>query len=78
MSRRLDRRTAVQRDGGRRELRGLALAIEHGLDRDRPQRGRVGVEAEDDLATPLLYERGQPVCKRENASDRTAGGLPAG
>ena len=32
-----------------------------GPDRDRPQAGRVGVEAEDDLAAALLYERRQPI-----------------
>jgi hypothetical protein len=32
-----------------------------GLDRARPQSGRVGVEAQHDLATALLYERCEPV-----------------
>jgi hypothetical protein len=32
----------------------IAVRVTFGLDRGRPQRGRVGVEAEDDLAAPLL------------------------
>jgi hypothetical protein len=51
--------------------------IAHGLDRDLPQRGRVGVEAENDLALSLLDERGEPVSEGENASDDTVEGLPA-
>ena len=31
------------------------------LDRARPQRGRIGVEPEHDLAAALLYERRKPV-----------------
>jgi hypothetical protein len=66
----------LDRRGG--QLRGIALAIAHGLDRDLPQRGRVGVEAEDDLAAPLLDERSEPVSEGDNASDPTAvEGLPA-
>ena len=32
-----------------------------GPDRDRPKPGRVGVEAENDLAAALLYERREPI-----------------
>jgi hypothetical protein len=73
-------RAAVQLNGRGGELaRVAAAAIAHGLDRDRPERGWVGVEAEDDLTAPLLDERGKPVREGENASDSTAGGLlPAG
>jgi hypothetical protein len=39
--------------------------------------GRVGVEAEDDLAAPLLDECGEPVSEGENAFDSSAEGLPA-
>ncbi|HET9185718.1 MAG TPA: hypothetical protein VFN82_06195, partial [Solirubrobacterales bacterium] len=50
----VDRRAAVKLDRLGCELGGLALAIAHGLDRDLPKRGRVGVEAENDLALSLL------------------------
>jgi hypothetical protein len=60
------------------QLRRSALAIAHGPDRDLPQRGRVGVEAEDDLAAPFLDKRSEPVSEGDNASDSTAAeGLPA-
>ena len=65
----------LDRRGG--ELGGLAVATAHGLDRDLPQGGRVGVEAENDLAAPLLDERGEPVSEGENASDTSVEGLPA-
>jgi hypothetical protein len=41
------------RDGRRRSLCDARAS----LDRDRPQSGRVGVEAKHDLATALFYER---------------------
>jgi len=47
--------------GRRARRRGAARP---GLDRRRPQPGRVGVEAEYDLAAALLDERRQPVRKR--------------
>jgi hypothetical protein len=69
----------VTLDRGGGELARIARAMADGLDRDRPQRGRVGVEAQDDLTAPLLYERCEPVSEGENAPDLSAGGLlPAG
>jgi hypothetical protein len=64
----------VQLDGRAGELGGTAGATAHGLDRDRPQGGGIGVEAEDDLAAPLLDEGGQPVGEGSDAS----GGLAEG
>jgi hypothetical protein len=65
------------RGGG--QLRGVAIAIAHGPDRDLPQGGRVGVEAENDLAAPLFDERSELVSEGGNSSDTTAAGaLPAG
>ena len=43
---------------------GRRWAARPGIDRRRPQAGRIGVEAENDLAAALLYERRQPVRKR--------------
>ena len=74
-----DRRAAVEFDRRGGELGRLAVTTAYGLDRDLPQGGRVGVEAEDDLAAPLLDERGEPVSEGENGSDTTAAeALPAG
>jgi hypothetical protein len=42
----------------------VAVRVSVGLERCRPQSGRVRVEAQDDLAAPLVYESGQPVGKR--------------
>jgi hypothetical protein len=67
----------VQRHSGRAELGRAALPIAHGLDRDRPQGGGVGVEAENDLTLPLLDECGEPVSEGENSSGPMAEGLPA-
>jgi hypothetical protein len=39
----------------------VAVRVSIGLDRDRPQSGRVRVEAQDDLAAPLFYKSGEPV-----------------
>jgi hypothetical protein len=64
-------------DRGGAQLARIAGAIAHGLDRGRPQRGGVGVEAEDDLATALLDERRQPVSEGEDTPGATAEGLPA-
>ena len=38
-----------------------------GPDRDLPEIGRVGVEAEDDLAAALLYERRNSICEMRQA-----------
>jgi hypothetical protein len=62
-------------DGRGGELTRIAVAIAHGLDRDRPQRGWVGVEAEHYLTASLLDERREPVREGENAPDGTAEGL---
>jgi hypothetical protein len=56
----VDRLEAVALDGLRREFRG-ASGSRAGLDRARPQSGRVGVEAKHDLAAALLYECCKPV-----------------
>ena len=42
-------------------LGGIRQRRRIGPDRDPPQLGRVGVEAEDDLAAALLYERRKPI-----------------
>jgi hypothetical protein len=69
----------VELDRRRGELRRVPLTIAHGLDRDLPQVGRVGVEAENDLASPFLDECSELVSEGENASDLTAAeALPAG
>jgi hypothetical protein len=56
------------------ELRRSAREGSCGLDRDWPQRGRVGVETEHDLAAPFLNEGGEPVSEGDDAS----GGLAEG
>jgi len=60
--------------GGGGELRRTAAEVSCGLDRDWPQRGRVGVETKHDLASPLLNEGGKPVSEGDDAS----GGLAEG
>ena len=65
----VDHGEAVALDGGGRALGGAGGlgrlgpigADRTGPDRARPQRGRVGVEAQHDLAAALLYERREPV-----------------
>jgi hypothetical protein len=73
-SHRLDGGAAVTLDRGGGELRRASGEVSCGLDRDWPQRGRVGVETEHDLAAPLLYEGGEPVSEGDDAS----GGLAEG
>jgi hypothetical protein len=61
-------------DGRGGELRRAAREVSCGLDRDWPQCGRVGVETEHDLASPLLYEGGEPVREGDHASGGRAEG----
>jgi hypothetical protein len=53
-------------DGRRRQIGGGARVA--GIDRLRGERRGVRIEAEDDLAAALLYERREPI--REGRSDR--------
>src|SRR6185503_2978037 len=62
----LDRRAAVARDRVRGQPPPLGEILDRrrlGPDRDLPQLGRVGVEAEDDLAAALLDERRNSICE---------------
>jgi hypothetical protein len=74
---RVDRRAAVALDGGGRELRRLARAIARGLDRDRPESRGVGIEAENDLAAPLLDQPRESVTERDDAFGCPAEGASA-
>jgi hypothetical protein len=50
--------------GGRRRIGGIRRAFGGRLP-DRPQRGRVGIEAEDELGAALSDLRGQPVAEQQ-------------
>ena len=66
----------MSRDRGAASLSRVARMVANGLDRDRPQRGGVGVEAEHYLTAPILDQRSEPVSEGEDAFDSTAEGLP--
>jgi hypothetical protein len=54
---------------------GRWRAARPGVDRRRPQAGRIGVEAENDLAAALFDERRQPVGKRIPGGEARVGTL---
>jgi hypothetical protein len=71
---RIDGGAAVALDGRGGEFGRAAGEVSCGLDRDWPQRSRVGVETKHDLAAPLLDESCEPVSEGDDAS----GGLAEG